>query len=69
MCQDALGDAYVLFLLENKEGLPVAVVLPADTVAAQELVLPQVRRGLGDIWAGSRSTDSRGMQGRGGAYC
>ena len=44
--QDALGDAYVLFLLEDKEGSPVAVVLPAQTVAAQELVLPQVRMTL-----------------------
>ena len=44
--QDALGDAYVLFLLEDKEGSPVAVVLPADAVRAQEQeqVLPQVRR-------------------------
>ena len=51
MCQEALGDAYVLFLLEDKEGLPVAVVLPAETVAAQELVLPQVRGGTSIIRA------------------
>ncbi len=46
--QDTLGDAYVLFLLEDsKTGSPIAVVLPAESMRAQEQaaeqVLPQAR--------------------------
>ena len=38
-----MGAEYTLFLLEDREGKPVAVLLPTEAVAAQEQVLPQVR--------------------------
>ena len=41
--QAMYGTEYTLFLLEDRESKPVAVLLPTDAVAAQELVLPQVR--------------------------
>ena len=41
--QDSMGSEYTLFLLEDREGKPVAVLLPTEAVAAQEQVLPQVR--------------------------
>lgn len=40
--QDSMGSDYTLFLLEDREGKPVAVLLPTEAVAAQEQVLPQV---------------------------
>ena len=38
-----MGEEYTLFLLEDREGKPVAVLLPSEAVAAQEQVLPQAR--------------------------
>lgn len=60
--QDTMGAEYTLFLLEDREGKPVAVLLPTEAVAAQEQVLPQVRAqspracAASDACTGSKST-------------